>query len=159
MPCSVYLFVFHCFRLPFLLRIWERFLANVVGAFLFFRLSSTSCLVKLFVKTQSSYIYHREMHQNAHSELDNGHLFSSLVTIELLSKLVTLTASTLLTIVCSQNDLYREHQPCSPIKGCTGTQTVAAESIKYRRCVHSRWTRSDVETICASIEFSTGITL
>ena len=174
MPCSVYLFVFHCFRLPFLLRIWERFLAMqyVVGAFLFFRLSSTSCLVKLFVKTKSPYIYHREksvkcikMHNKsaenllAHSELDNGHLFSSWVTIELLSKLVTLTTSTLLTIVSSQNDLYREHQPCSPIKECTGTQSAAAESIKYRRCVHSRWTRSDVETICASIEFSTGITL
>ena len=65
MPCSVYLFVFHCFRFPFLLRIWEQFLANVVDAFLFFRLSSTSCLVTLFVKTQSPYIYHREMPQNA----------------------------------------------------------------------------------------------
>ena len=77
----------------------------------------------------------------AHFELDNGQLFSSLVTIELLSKLVTLTTSTLLTIVCSQNDLYREHQPCSPIKGFTGTQTAVAESIKYPWCVHSRWTR------------------
>ena len=65
MLCSVYLFVFYCYRLPFLLRIWEGFLANVVDAFLFFRLSSTSRLVTLFVKTQSPYIYHREMHQNA----------------------------------------------------------------------------------------------
>ena len=48
----------------------------------------------------------------AHFELDNGHLFSSKETIELLSKLVTLTTSTLLTIVSSENDLYREHQPC-----------------------------------------------
>ena len=63
-------------------------------------------------------------------------------------------------LFCSQNDLYREHQPCSPaVKRCTGTEKPAAKGIKYTWCVHSRWTRFDAETIYASLDVSTDITL